>query len=131
PTPPVHRLPESAPETVCEIATLPQTALIYRLSGDYNPLHAEPAFARRAGFERPILHGLCSFGIVGHAILKTCCNYQTEGFKSMQARFSAPVFPGETIRIEMWCTGGEVSFQARVVERNVVVLNNGKAEIVV
>ena len=119
----------SPPEASADIATLPQAALIYRLSGDYNPLHAEPAFAARAGFERPILHGLCSFGVSAHALLRTWCDYAPERLKSLQVRFSAPVFPGETIRTEMWRDGGVVSFRARAVERDVIVINNGRAEI--
>ncbi len=129
PTPPAHQLPDTPPEASADIATLPQAALIYRLSGDYNPLHAEPAFAARAGFERPILHGLCSFGVSAHALLRTWCDYAPERLKSLQVRFSAPVFPGETIRTEMWRDGGVVSFRARAVERDVIVINNGRAEI--
>ncbi|MDP6175427.1 MAG: MaoC family dehydratase, partial [Rhodospirillales bacterium] len=129
PTPPAHTLPEREPEESLDIATLPQAALIYRLSGDYNPLHAEPAFAARAGFDKPILHGLCSFGVTCRAVLKTYCGGVPERLKSIQVRFSAPVFPGETIRTEMWRDGSEVSFRARVVGRGVLVINNGKAEI--
>lgn len=129
PTPPAHKVPESEPEEICDLPSLPQAALIYRLSGDYNPLHAEPAFAAAAGFDKPILHGLCTFGMAAHAILKTYCGYDAAKFKSQQVRFSAPVFPGETIRTEMWREGNVISYRARVVERDVVVLNNGKVEI--
>lgn len=85
--------------------------------------------ARAAGFERPILHGLCTLGIAGHALLRICCGYDPARMRSLTLRFSAPVFPGETIRTEMWRDGGVVSFRARIVERDVVVLNNGRAEI--
>ncbi len=129
PTPEPHPIPARTPDSACELPTLPQAALIYRLSGDYNPLHADPAVAAKAGFERPILHGLCTFGVVGHALLKTLCAYRPERLKSMQVRFSAPVFPGETIRTEMWRDGHMVSFRARSLERDVVVINNGRAEI--
>ncbi len=129
PTPPVHKLPESEPEEICDIQTLPQAALIYRLSGDYNPLHAEPVFAARAGFDKPILHGLCTFGVAAHAVLKTYCDYDVTKFKSQQVRFSAPFFPGETVRTEMWRDGNIISYRARSVERDVVVLNNGKVEV--
>ena len=86
--------------------------------------------ARNAGFERPILHGLCTYGVAGHAILKTQCGYDPAKLKSMDLRFSAPVYPGETIRSEMWREDGVVAFRARVLERDVVVLNNGRAEVV-
>jgi len=126
---PVHRLPEREPDEVCDLATLPQAALIYRLSGDYNPLHADPKVATAAGFKAPILHGLCTLGVAGHAILRTCCDYDPTRFKALDLRFSAPVYPGETIRTEIWRDGGVVSFRSRVVERDVVVLNNGRAEV--
>jgi acyl dehydratase len=108
---------------------MPNAALIYRLSGDYNPLHADPEVARAAGFPRPILHGLCSLGVAGHALLKTIAAYDPARFKSMRLRFTAPVSPGETIRTEMWIDGPHVSFRARLRERDVVVLDNGFAEI--
>ena len=126
---PVHRLPEREPDSVCDLPTLPQAALIYRLSGDYNPLHADPKVAQAAGFKAPILHGLCTLGVAAHAILKVQCGYDPARFRSLALRFSAPVYPGETIRTEMWREDGVVSFRARVVERDVVVLNNGRAEV--
>lgn len=130
PTAEVHPIPEREPDLVCDLPTLPQAALIYRLSGDPNPLHASPQVARAAGFDRPILHGLCSFGVAGHALLKTCCDYDVTRFKGMKLRFSAPVYPGETIRTEIWQeSGGAVAFRALARERDVVVLNNGRAEI--
>lgn len=125
-----HALPETPPQFSCDLPTLPQAALIYRLSGDYNPLHSDPAHAQKVGFPRPILHGLCTFGVAGHALLKTLCNYDTARFKSMEARFSSPVYPGETLRTEMWKNGNVVSFRCTVPARdNVMVLNNGRAEI--
>ena len=124
-----HPIPGRAPDLTCDLPTRPEMALIYRLNGDRNPLHAEPDFAKAAGFPRPILHGLATFGIAAHAILKTLCGYDPARFKSIAGRFSAPVFPGETIRTEMWRDGGIVSFRSRVVERNVIALNNGRAEI--
>ena len=125
-----HPVPDRAPDLACDLPTAPNSALIYRLSGDPNPLHASPAVARAAGFDRPILHGLCSWGVAGHAILKSCCGYDPARIRSMALRFSAPVYPGETIRTEMWRDGNIVSFRARVAERDAVVLNNGRAEIV-
>ena len=124
-----HALPERAPDLSCDLPTRPETALIYRLSGDVNPLHAEPTFAREAGYPRPILHGLATFGVAGHALLKTLCNYDPARLTAMAGRFSAPVFPGETIRTEMWRDGSVVSFRVRVLERDVVAVNNGRAEI--
>ncbi|MBI3992959.1 MAG: MaoC family dehydratase N-terminal domain-containing protein [Candidatus Lambdaproteobacteria bacterium] len=129
PTPQPHAIPERRPDAVCDLSTLPMAALIYRLSGDYNPLHADPKVAKAAGFKQPILHGLCTFGVAGHAILKTCCGYRPERMQSMQLRFSAPVYPGETIRTEMWNDGNVVSFRSKVVERDIVVLNNGKVQL--
>ena len=127
--PPPHALPDRAPDLVCDLPTALNAALIYRLSGDPNPLHASPSVARAAGFERPILHGLCSWGVAGHAILKSYCDYDPARLTSMALRFSAPVYPGETIRTEMWRDGDTVSFRARVAERDVVVLNNGRATV--
>jgi acyl dehydratase len=130
PTKPVHQLPERAPDLVCDIKTLPQAALIYRLSGDYNPLHADPETAKAAGFPRPILHGLCTFGIAGHALLRTLCAYDPARLKRMDVRFSTPVFPGETVRTEIWREGsGSFAFRCRIVERDVVAINNGLVEI--
>lgn len=129
PSPKPHALPERDADEVCDLPTLPQAALIYRLSGDFNPLHADPKVAIAAGFERPILHGLCTLGVAGHALLKTVCGYDPARFKSMALRFSAPVYPGETIRTEIWRDDGVISFRSSVVERDVVVLNNGRAEV--
>jgi acyl dehydratase len=121
--------PERAPDAVCELPTLPQQALLYRLCGDLNPLHADPEVARAAGFERPILHGLCTFAVAGHALLRTLCDYDPKRLTSMQVRFSAPVYPGETLRTETWREGNQIAFRTRAVERDVVVLSHGRAEI--
>lgn len=124
-----HPIPARAPEAVCDLATRPETALIYRLSGDRNPLHADPAVARQAGFPRPIMHGLGNFGLAGHAVLKTMCGYDPQKLVSFACRFSAPVFPGESLRTEMWRDGAVVSFRTRVLERDVIAVNNGRAEV--
>lgn len=129
PATPPHKIPDRPPDTVCDLPILPQAALIYRLSGDYNPLHADPAYAQKAGFKMPILHGRCTFSVAGHAILKTCCDYDPARFKGMSGRFSSPVYPGETIRTEIWRDGTAVSFRSTVPARGVTVLNNGRAEI--
>ena len=104
PTSAARRCPRRTPQFVCDLPTLPQAALIYRLSGDYNPLHADPAHAQKVGFKMPILHGRGTFSVAGHAILKTLCGYDPRRFVSMEGRFSSPVYPGETIRTEMWRT---------------------------
>ena len=126
---PQHPIPDRSPDMTCDLPTLPQAALIYRLSGDYNPLHADPAYAQKAGFKMPILHGRATFSVAAHALLKTCCDYDAARFKSMDGRFSSPVYPGETIRTEMWRDRNIVSFRSTVPARNVTVLNNGRAEI--
>ena len=123
-------LPDRAPDEVLDLPTLPQIALVYRLSGDYNPIHASPAIARKAGFERPILHGLCTMGLATRALLKARCGYDPTRMKSMHVRFSRPVFPGETIRTEIFDeANGVVRFRCRSVERDVVVLDRGSVTI--
>jgi acyl dehydratase len=124
-----YPIPARAPDTVCDLPTRPEAALIYRLSGDRNPLHCDPTVAKEAGFSRPISHGLGTFGTAGHAVLKTMCGYDPAKLASFAGRFSAPVFPGETIRTEMWRDGAVVSFRSRVVERDVIAVNNGRAEV--
>jgi acyl dehydratase len=129
PVPAPHPQPEGAPGQTLDLPTLPQAALIYRLSGDDNPLHADPAIAAAAGFPRPILHGLATYGVAGRAILRACCGGDPARLKRLDVRFSAPVFPGETIRTEIWRDGAVVSFRSKAVERDVVVLNNGRVEL--
>jgi acyl dehydratase len=127
---PPHPMPSGAPHKVEELVTRPEAALVYRLSGDYNPLHADPKLAKEAGFPRPILHGLCTFGVAAHAVLKTYGGYRPETLREFAARFSSPVFPGETIAVEMWREGNIVSFRAFVRARDVKVLDNGRAVLV-
>jgi len=119
-------VPDRAPDHVVEQRTRPDQALLYRLSGDRNPLHSDPAFAARAGFDRPILHGMCSFGFVGRAIL-AMADYDPARFRSMKVRFSKPVYPGDTLRSEFWAGGGSLKFRTFVGER--LVLDAGEAEI--
>jgi len=124
--PPLHEIPERAPDLVKECDTRPDQALLYALSGDRNPLHRDPAFARMVGFPRPILHGLCSYGTACRAVLSTVAAYQPERIKQFDVRFSKPVFPGETLVVEIWADGGTISYRASVKERpGTVVLNNG------
>lgn len=122
-----HTVPERAPDVQCDLPTPPNLALLFRLNGDLNPLHADPERAKFAGFPKPILHGVASFGVAAHAILRTLADYQPARLASIEARFSRPVFPGETIRTEMWTDGPQVSFRCRIVERDDIVLNNGLA----
>jgi acyl dehydratase len=127
----VHKVPESDPQHACDLPTAPNQAIIYRLSGDENPLHIDPERAKVAGFPRPILHGLGTYGVAAHALVRTIAIYDASRFKGMEARFVKPVFPGDTIRTEMWVEKRgdtlDVSFRCRVPERNEIVLNNGLA----
>jgi acyl dehydratase len=124
-TPKTDIIPKSEPNMVCDLPTQPQQALIYRLTGDFNPLHVSPIVARNAGFKAPILHGLCTMGVATHALVKSCCNYDTSRFKRMRLRFCAPVYPGETIRTEIWINGNEIAFRCKSLEQDKVVINNG------
>lgn len=121
-----HEVPSRAPDRSIDIPTRPDQALIYRLSGDRNPLHSDPSIATAAGFPRPILHGLCTYGITCRAVLQTYADYDPAKIKSHAVRFSSPVYPGETITVDMWKDGDTVSFEARVKAREVTVIKNGK-----
>ncbi|MFL5236866.1 MAG: MaoC/PaaZ C-terminal domain-containing protein [Rhizomicrobium sp.] len=124
-----HTLPSREPDVVHEAETRADQALLYALCGDRNPLHRDPQIARMAGFPRPILHGLCTYGIACRAVLATVCDYDPAKIIGFDARFSSPVLPGETIITEMWMDGLIVSFRSRVKERNVVCLNNGRCTL--
>ena len=123
---PPHPVPERAPDLSLDLPTRPDQALLYRLCGDRNPLHADPAFARMVGFPRPILHGLCTYGVACRAVLQAYADFDPDLVRSHQARFSAPVFPGETIGVDLWRDGDVVSFEARVRDREAVVIRNGR-----
>jgi acyl dehydratase len=128
--PQLHAIPERAPDLVKECDTRPDQAFLYALSGDRNPLHRDPAFARMVGFPRPILHGLCSYGTACRAVLSTVAAYQPERITQFDVRFSKPVFPGETLVVELWQAGGVISWRASVKERpGTVVLNNGLCQL--
>jgi acyl dehydratase len=127
--PPPHRAPRREPDLSCNNETRVDQALLFRLNGDRNPLHADPGTARQAGFDVPILHGLCTYGIACHAILKTICEYDDTLIVGFDARFSLPVMPGDTIRTDMWQDGNIVSFSCTAVERDVMVLRNGKCTL--
>jgi len=105
-------LPERAPDASLTLPTSVDQALVYRLSGDRNPLHSDPVFARRAGFERPILHGLCTYGVTGRALVRLLCDNDAARLRSMWGRFSSPVYPGESLTIEVW-SGSDGTAQFR------------------
>src|SRR6201985_251336 len=124
--PQLHAIPERAPDQIHECDTRPDQAFLYALSGDRNPLHRDPALAKMVGFPRPILHGLCSYGTACRAVLSTLAEYQPERIGRFDVRFSKPVFPGETLVVELWQDGGTISYRASVKERpGTGVLNNG------
>jgi acyl dehydratase len=121
-----HRMPARSPDQTIDIATRPDQALIYRLCGDRNPLHSDPEFARRAGFPRPILHGMCTYGITCRGILQTYADYDPSAFRQHALRFSSPVYPSETVTMDLWKDGNVISFEARVKARNVTVIKSGR-----
>jgi acyl dehydratase len=121
--------PDRPADILVETKTLPQTALIYRLSGDMNPLHADPAVAERGGFLAPILHGLATYGIGGLAILEHAAGFDPARLRSFDTRFTSPVYPGETLATQLWIDGPQVYVRTTAVERNKVVMDNGRAEI--
>ena len=127
--PAMRSVPGRPADDSISLGTLPQAALLYRLSGDYNPIHASPEIARKAGFDKPILHGLCTLGVATRALLQGVCNDEPERLRSVNLRFTSPVYPGETLLTELWNESGGVSFRTTAVERKLVVLNNGWAEI--
>jgi acyl dehydratase len=127
---PLPATPDRAPDMEVELETLARQALIYRLSGDYNVLHADPAVASAAGFTRPILHGLCTYGMAAHAVLKAVCGYDAGRVRAVSVRFTAPVYPGETLRFQLWHRdSASLQLRARVDSRDAVVLNNGLVEL--
>jgi acyl dehydratase len=124
-----HAIPDRAPDATFEAATHEDQAILYRLSGDRNPLHIDPDFAEAAGFPKPILHGLCTYGTVCRTILTNVCDYDHTMIRGFDVRFSAPVFPGETIITDIWRDGNIVSFRSRLKEREGMVINNGKCTL--
>jgi acyl dehydratase len=127
--PPPYATPDRPPDAVFEVFTRDEQALIYRLSGDYNPLHADPATATIAGFPKPVFHGLGTYGIAGWAVVSVLCAGVASRLRRLDARFSTPVFPGDSLRVEIWReAAGRASVQIRAGERDQVVLKNGYVE---
>jgi acyl dehydratase len=127
---PLPAVPERAADVEVSYATRPEAALIYRLSGDVNPLHADPEVAAKAGFDRPILHGLCTYGMAGRAVIEQVLDHDAARLKRLALRFTSPVWPGETVRYELWREGGALlRLRASVDARKTVVLNNGLVEV--
>lgn len=122
--------PDTEPDVVVESATMPQQALLYRMSsGDLNPLHADPGFAMFAGFERPILHGLCTYGIALKAVADTVLDGDPSGISTYRARFSGVVYPGETVVTSIWETGDGILFAAETAERGEPVLTSARVGV--
>jgi acyl dehydratase len=127
---PLPAVPERPADIQVSYATRPETALIYRLSGDVNPLHADPDIATKAGFDRPILHGLCTYGMAARAVIEKVLGHDAARLKRLAVRFTSPVWPGETVRYALWREGDHLlRLQASVDARQAVVLNNGLIEI--
>ncbi len=113
-------IPSRKPDHEVHYSTSGDQALLYRLSGDRNPLHSDPSFAQMGGFEKPILHGLCTYGFTGRALLHSLCDGDPARFKSMDGRFSKPVYPGDTLGVSMWVDGNQCIFQTRNQDGDVV-----------
>lgn len=130
PPPPLPAVPGRAPDHVVRLPTRPEAALLYRLTGDMNPIHADPDVARAAGFPRPILHGLCTYAMACHAVLRQLLDYDAARLAGIAVRFTAPVLPGDTLEFELWRAGTtRFPLRARAVERGVIVLDNGIVDL--
>jgi acyl dehydratase len=127
PSGPRNVAPERDPDHVVSYSTRTDQALLYRLNGDRNPLHSDPKFAARAGFPKPILHGLCTFGFTGRALLHAVCGSDPTRFKAVECRFSNPVMPGDTLDVKVWVDGNEAIFQTWSGEN--VVIDSGKLTV--
>lgn len=125
-----HTLPERKPDGTVTLETRKDQALLYRLNGDRNPLHADPVLAKKVGFPAPILHGLCTYGTACRALLQEVARYDHTKIRGFDVRFSSPVYPGESIATDYWVDGKVVSFRCRIAERgDVVVINNGRCQL--
>jgi acyl dehydratase len=121
-----HAVPDRAPDVSLDYQTKGNQALLYRLCCDRNPMHADPAVAAKGGFQQPVLHGLCTYGMACRAVLATYADYDTNRIRSHDARFAAPVFPGDVVTFDLWRDGAIISFEGRVKARNAKVITNGK-----
>jgi acyl dehydratase len=129
-TPPApHPLPDRAPDHVDETDIRPEQALLYRLCGDRNPLHADPDAAQRAGFQGPILHGLCTYGMAAGSILRAYAPGRPDRLRAIEARFTAPIHPGDTLRTETWKDADTVSFRCRRASDGQIVIDHGRATV--
>lgn len=124
-----HAMPERRPDGTLRLETRADQALLYRLNGDRNPLHADPAVAGRTGFAVPILHGLCSYGSACRGLLQAVAGYDHRRITGLDVRFTSPVFPGEALEMDYWLDGATVSFRCRIPARGVVALDNGRCSL--
>lgn len=122
---PLQPIPERPHDLEVALPTLPQQAALYRLLGDTNPLHIDPEVARAVGFQGPILHGLCTYGIACRAVMQSCCDNDPAMIERFDVRFSSPVYPGETVVTRIWRDGNQLSFECFVAERDAKVIRNG------
>ena len=127
--PAAHPMPTRQPDLVVTAETRPDQALLYRLNGDRNLVHIDPKVARDAGFRQPILHGACTYAIASREVLVHVCDYDHTRVRTCDVRFSAPVYPGEHVETHIWVDGDTALFRARCVERDTIILNNGRCEL--
>lgn len=125
PAPRPHAIPDRAPDARYQVGTRPDQAILFRLLGDDNPLHVDPDDARAAGFDGPILQGVCLYGICCRVIVAKICDYQPERIARFDVRFAGVLYPGETLDVSIWRDGPDVSFRAHCRERNVTIIDNG------
>jgi acyl dehydratase len=123
--PPAYKVPSRLPDRTRSIQISPRAALLYRLTGDLNPIHIDPDVAAEAGYHAPILHGLCTFGMAGYALVDECCDGNPDRVHTLQVRFTAPVFPGDRLSLEIWKESDRAHFRAHVPDRNAMVLDCG------
>lgn len=127
---PLHRVPDRVPDKETVQRTTPNQAALYRLSiGETNPLHIDPDFARKVGFKKPLLHGLCTYGFAARAVMKAHCDNDPKAIKTFDVRFASPFYPGETMVTRSWRDGAVVSFETICAERGVTVFKNGRCEL--
>jgi acyl dehydratase len=120
-----HRVPDRSADHRCEVQTQANQALLYALNGDPNPIHTQPRIASKAGFDAPILHGLCTYGLAFRALMASCCSYEAAKTKRFDVRFSAPVIPGDTLGFEFWRLDEGIAFQASSQQNGKLVLKEG------